>query len=91
MQTKKGYGGFGRSQNTLKLLKLILEHGIIQRRDICKVLNVTDRQILKYVKDLRQCGINVKSKRGAHGGYYIDDWECPICNNKLYIRRKENE
>lgn len=68
--------------NTIKLLKIILEHGIIQRKEICKKINVSDRQILRYVHDLRKAGIDVKSKTGQLGGYYIDNWECPICNSK---------
>lgn len=87
MDAMKEHAGYARTKNTIKLLKIILDHGIIKSNEICKILNVTERQILKYVKDLRECGINVKSKTGANGGYYIDDWECPICNNKLYIKK----
>lgn len=90
MKNRKDYGGYARTKNTLIMLRIILEHGIIQRREICKILDVSDRQILKYVNDLRECGINVKSKTGVYGGYYIDDWECPICNSKLFTK-KENE
>ena len=89
MNTREEHAGYGRTKNTLKLLKIILDHGVIQRKDICNMLNVTDRQILKYVNDLRECGINVKSKVGPHGGYYIDDWRCPICNNKTYIKSED--
>lgn len=89
MDAMKEHAGYARTRNTLKLLKIILDHGIISSKYISSMLNITERQILKYVSDLRKCGINVKSKVGPGGGYYIDDWKCPVCNNKTYIKPEE--
>ncbi len=56
MDAMKEHAGYARTKNTLKLLKIILDHGIIKSNEICKILNVTERQILKV---LYKCHLTV--------------------------------
>lgn len=77
----------GKVENAFKMLLLIKEHGILKCEEISKMLNVTDRQVQKYAADMRKAGINIKSKSGNKGGYYIE--KCPICNKNI-INIKED-
>ena len=71
----------GKVENAFKMLMLIKEHGILKCEELSKILNVTERQVQKYVWDMRKAGINIKSKSGTKGGYYIE--ECPFCNKNI--------
>lgn len=68
--------------NAFKVLKMIHENSIIKNSDIAKELNITDRHVRSLVTQLKGAGIEIKSKSGSTGGYYIDNWKCPVCNNR---------
>lgn len=74
-------------ENAFKILFLLREHGMLTSNEISKILGVTERQIQKYVSDMRKAGINIKSKLGSTGGYWIE--ECPFCKEKI-VNLKED-
>lgn len=74
-------------ENAFKMLLLIKEHGLLKREELAKLLNVKERQVYNYAHDLKKAGINIKSKPGNKGGYYIE--ECPFCRRNI-INLKED-
>ncbi|MDK0695876.1 HTH domain-containing protein [Clostridium perfringens] len=68
-------------ENAFKMLFLLREYGMLTSNELGKRLGVTERQIQKYVHDMRKAGINIKSKLGNTGGYWIE--ECPFCKENI--------
>ena len=50
------------------------EPGLITIREICIEAEVGHRSVKKYVDDLRLAGLDIESRKGCHGGYYIPSW-----------------
>lgn len=71
----------GKVEHAFKMLILIKEQELLTGPELSKILNITERQVQKYVADMRKAGINIKSNRGKNGGYYIE--ECPFCNKNI--------
>ena len=74
-------------ENAFKMLLLIKEHGMLTSNELGKRLGVTERQIQKYAYDMRKAGINIKSKLGNAGGYWIE--ECPFCKENIVNLKKD--
>ena len=57
-----------------KLLLMIkmLENDQIKTKDIAAELGVSQRMIRKYVKDIKEAGMDIESRPGPTGGYYIE-------------------
>ena len=77
----------GKIENAFKMLLIIKDHESITGIELAKILNITERQVQKYVQDLRKAGIDIKSKRGNRGGYYIE--ECPFCKKNIVNYKKD--
>lgn len=75
--------GHNKVKHSLLILKLIMEHGVIKSHEISRILDISERQILKYVIDLRECGFDIQSKTGVNGGYFLVTCKCPLCNNDI--------
>lgn len=67
----------GKIDNAFKIIMLLKKNEILKAGEIADKLNISERQIKEYVYQLRQAGIDIKSKPGIAGGYYID--KCPFC------------
>ena len=76
----------GKIENAFKMILVIKEHGMITGVELSKMLNVTERQIQKYVHDLRKAGVDIKSNIGNKGGYYME--ECPFCKKNIVNYKK---
>lgn len=66
-------------QKCFKLLIYLHEHGITKSSELEKILDVKERHLRRYIYALRATGINIRSKAGKDGGYYIDEDKCPLC------------
>lgn len=73
----------GRVSGALEMLSELMKHDICRIDELSKKLNVSDRQIRTYYNDLKVAGINVKSKTGINGGYYLVKDSCPLCKQKI--------
>lgn len=69
--------------NSLILLRILLERDIVSSKELSTRLNVTDRQLRIYITSLKQAGFNINSKTGVNGGYYLTTDKCPLCFQKL--------
>lgn len=69
-------------EHCFKLLMYLHEYGITKCCEFSKMFNVSDKQIRRYVYALRASGINIVSKGGKNGGYYLDSNECPLCKKE---------
>ena len=68
-------------KNCFTLLRLLHENELMQCAELSYKLKVSDKQIRRYVYSLRAAGVDIKSKAGKTGGYYIENNECPLCHN----------
>ena len=65
--------------NAIKIIRILYNRQIIINREyLSKELNCSEKQVMRYVKELRNSGVNIKSKSGPTGGYYLE--ECPFCS-----------
>lgn len=69
--------------NSLKLLKILMEHDIVSSKALVDKLNVTDRQLRSYIISLKNAGFDIGSKSGLNGGYFISSDKCPLCYKKI--------
>ncbi|MFL8710804.1 helix-turn-helix transcriptional regulator [Clostridioides sp. GD02377] len=67
----------GKIDNALKIIMVLKDNKILKAREIANELNISERQVKEYMSQLRRAGIDVKSKPGNAGGYYIE--QCPFC------------
>ena len=67
----------GSAARMLKMLNYIRKNGLCKIEEISKELNIDERTIRRYKTELANAGINILSKSGANGGYYIEE---PILN-----------
>ncbi|MCR8743764.1 helix-turn-helix transcriptional regulator [Romboutsia lituseburensis] len=72
-------------QNIIKMIILLQSRGKMKGFELAQELEVSERRILKYKKDLEAAGIWIESKPGAYGGYSI------ISNNLLGANIKEKD
>lgn len=68
----------GKIENSFKIIMLLKENTILKASDISNKLNISERQVKEYAHQLRLAGIDIKSKPGVTGGYYIE--RCPFCD-----------
>lgn len=61
--------------NLLKVLTLLKSHKRIKRKDIAEALGVSERMVRKYIDDLQQANINIKSISGPNGGYELNGYD----------------
>jgi len=62
----------GEIGNALKLLTILQCKGVAKSDYLADRLEVSKRQIYRYIQQLEESGININSKRGRYGGYTID-------------------
>ncbi|EQF29840.1 transcriptional regulator family protein [Clostridioides difficile CD160] len=68
----------GKIDNAFKIIMLLKENKILKTSEISNKLNISERQVKEYAHQLRLAGIDIKSRPGSAGGYYIE--QCPFCN-----------
>lgn len=69
-------------KNCFTLLRLLHENELMQCAELSYKLKVSDKQVRRYVNSLRAANVNIKSKSGKNGGYYIENNECPLCKRQ---------
>lgn len=67
--------------NAFRAIIIIHKKGKVTNEELANELNVSKKQITRYIKAMKQAGIDVKSKCGPSGGYTLD--ECPFCSKIL--------
>lgn len=60
----------GKLVNCLKMIKLLESHQY-QIHELAKFLGVSERMIREYKKEIKEAGIDIRSRCGKNGGYYI--------------------
>lgn len=70
-------------EGALYVLKALLSGDIIKNCDLAIELDCSERQIRGYMNNLRAIGIDVKSKTGSSGGYYLNADKCPLCKSSI--------
>lgn len=58
--------------NALKMLIMLEENGIMKISELAEKLNITDRMVRKYYQDIKTAGVDIRSKRGIDGGYWLE-------------------
>jgi predicted DNA-binding transcriptional regulator YafY len=61
--------------NLLNMIILLKSRGKMKCKDIAEELEVDERQVRKYKRDLELAGINITSTTGIDGGYSIDGYD----------------
>ena len=64
------------------IIKYLHQHDITKASKLAEELNVSTKQIIRYVRTLREAGVYIDSKSGKNGGYFLKDDKCPLCNKK---------
>jgi predicted DNA-binding transcriptional regulator YafY len=72
----------GELSNSLKLLAILSSRGKTKSQELSTMLGVTRRQIQRYKKELVDAGVDIKTERGKHGGYYVD--QNVFLNNMMF-------
>lgn len=67
----------------LKILITLLQYEKISAEDLAIKFNISRRQLMRYIRDLRKAGINISAKPGPHGGYTLSNKSCPLCNHSI--------
>lgn len=67
----------------LYVLKVLLAGDIVKGDDLAIDLKCSKRQIRSYINNLKSIGVDVKSKTGNNGGYYLNTDKCPLCKNNI--------
>lgn len=70
----------------LKILITLLQYEKISAEDLAIKFNISRRQLMRYIRDLRKAGIDIISKPGVNGGYSINHKHCPICKNSIEFK-----
>lgn len=60
----------GKLVNCLKMIKLLESH-CYKMHELARFLGVSERQVREYKKEIKQAGIDIRSRYGRYGGYYI--------------------
>ena len=71
----------GKVYGALYVLKVLLDNDIVKAEELSEGLGCTKRQIRKYINDLKKIGVNIGSKTGNNGGYFLKYRKCPICGH----------
>lgn len=73
--------------NLLKLLTLLKSHKRMKKKEIAQALGVSEMMVRKYISDLQEANINIKSISGPNGGYELNGYDylinLNINNNEL--------
>lgn len=64
-----------------KALFIIQKLDLVKAEYLAEELDVSLKQVYRYIKAMKEAGIKIKSKSGAKGGYYLE--ECPFCGKDL--------
>lgn len=67
----------------LKILITLLQYEKISAEDLAIKFNISRRQLMRYIRDIRKAGINIDAKPGPRGGYTISHKCCPICKHSI--------
>jgi len=62
----------GEVGNTIRLLTILQSKGQAKGDYLADRIEVSKRQIYRYIGQLQKSGIDIKSKRGRYGGFYLD-------------------
>jgi len=62
----------GEIGNTLKLLTILQSKGVAKSNYLADRLEISRRQVYRYIQQLEESGIDIKSKRGRYGGYTLN-------------------
>jgi len=65
-------GNMGEVGNAIKLLTILQSKGQAKSDYLANRLEVSRRQIYRYIEQLQKSGIGIKSKRGRYGGFILD-------------------
>lgn len=65
-----------RTANALKIVQLLIVHKKMTCKEIVQILEVSERMVRTYIKDLEQAGIYVETVYGRYGGYVLDKESC---------------
>lgn len=61
-----------RVSNALNMYLILQIRGLVSVKDLASELEVSERMIKGYKKDLEMAGIYIASKAGRYGGYYLE-------------------
>lgn len=70
-------------EGALYVLKSLLAGDVVKNCEMAIKLGCSERQIRGYINNLRAIGIEIQSKTGSSGGYYLDVDKCPLCKNSI--------
>lgn len=59
--------------NAINMYLLLQVRDVMKVSEIAEALEVTPRMVKEYKKDLEMAGINIGSKLGKYGGYYLEN------------------
>lgn len=63
--------GMSKISNVLNMYILLQGRRMMTSQELADILEVSPRVVKSYRKDLEEAGINISSKKGRHGGYYL--------------------
>lgn len=63
----------GRVSNALKMYMLLQERKIMTVKEIAEILEVSNKMVYEYKKDLYEADIYIGTKLGRNGGYYLEN------------------
>ena len=58
--------------NVIEVMNYLKINGIVKAQELADLLEIAPRQVRVYISDLKKSGLNIKSKGGKDGGYYLD-------------------
>lgn len=56
----------------IEILQLLSAKNIMNKNEIADILEINSRNVIEYIKTLQDCGYDIESIRGVHGGYHLN-------------------
>ena len=60
------------ASNCLRMLMILNSKGLVQAQELSEMLEVSTRMVRKYRTDLEMAGIQIGTKPGRYGGYFLE-------------------
>ncbi|MFZ7131147.1 MAG: helix-turn-helix transcriptional regulator [Eubacteriales bacterium] len=75
--------------NAMKMLVILKSRGKKTKKELSKVLEISEKQVQRYRDKLEQAGIYIESESGRYGGYFLNNdhflWQVGMMEDEMTI------
>lgn len=78
----------GKTEMCLLMLQILNARGVVSAGELATLMQTKQRNIFEYKQELEECGYDIKTIRGVHGGYLLEK-SCLMPSIKLDEAERE--